>query len=258
MTENQVSEHDAALQALFDYQSRASKYIIETTDLCRTYQMGSVEVHAVRGINLQVHRGEFLVILGVSGSGKSTLLHLIGALDQPTSGKVFIEGLDLSTLDPNQLADVRLRRVGFVFQFFNLMPQLTAQANIELPLKFSDVPNANARRRAQELLTRVGLGGRRTHVPSELSGGEQQRVAIARALANNPRIILADEPTGNLDTKTGAEIIQLLRNLNQTQGLTFVVVGHDKRLTTVADRVIEMRDGMFVGEQVGGGEVTVS
>lgn len=252
MTQAEQPTEDT-LSALFDYQSRTSKYIIEAIDLWKTYQMGPVEVNAVRGINLQVHRGEFLVILGVSGSGKSTLLHLLGALDQPTSGKVYVEGLDLSTLDHNKLADVRLRRVGFVFQFFNLMPQLTAQGNVELPLKFADIPSATAHERARDLLTRVGLGERRDHVPSELSGGEQQRVAIARALANNPRIILADEPTGNLDTKTGAEIITLLRQLNKTQGLTFIVVGHDTRLTTVADRVIEMRDGEFVAEHAGGG-----
>lgn len=253
MTREQPIQSDETLASLFDYQSRTSKFIIEASKLSKTYQMGSVEVQAVRGVDLQVHRGEFLVILGVSGSGKSTLLHLLGALDQPTNGKVYVEGLDLSTLDHNQLADVRLRRVGFVFQFFNLMPQLTAQGNVELPLKFADVPAETAHGRARELLTRVGLGERRTHIPSELSGGEQQRVAIARALANNPRIILADEPTGNLDTKTGAEIIQLLRHLNQTQGLTFIVVGHDRRLTTVADRVIEMRDGEFVSERQGGG-----
>jgi ABC-type lipoprotein export system ATPase subunit len=254
MTEEQPTPIEDRLTSLFDYQSHTSEFIIEASKLTKTYQMGSVEVHAVRGVDLQVRRGEILVILGVSGSGKSTLLHLLGALDKPTEGKVYVEGLDLSTLDHNQLADVRLRRVGFVFQFFNLMPQLTAQGNVELPLKLADVPSANAHGRARELLTRVGLGERRTHVPSELSGGEQQRVAIARALANNPRIILADEPTGNLDTTTGAEIIQLLRHLNQTQGLTFIVVGHDRRLTTVADRVIEMRDGIFIGEHKGGGE----
>ncbi len=257
MTQPQTTQPEEALTSLFDYQSRTSNYIIEATDLCKTYEMGPIEVNAVRGVNLQVRRGEFLTILGVSGSGKSTLLHLLGALDQPTTGKVYVEGLDLSTLDHNQLADVRLRRVGFVFQFFNLMPQLTAQGNVELPLKFADVPSANAQDRARELLSRVGLGERRDHIPSELSGGEQQRVAIARALANNPRIILADEPTGNLDTKTGAEVISLLRQLNQTQGLTFVVVGHDQRLTTVADRVIEMRDGEFVAERAGGGQVKV-
>lgn len=253
----QPIQDDEAITPLFDYQSRTFKHIIEAQNLERTYQMGTVSVRAVRGVNLQVPQGEFLTILGVSGSGKSTLLHLLGALDQPTAGKVFVEGLDLSTLSHNQLADVRLRRVGFVFQFFNLMPQLTAQANVELPLKFSEVPTVNAHRRAQELLEKVGLGDRRHHVPAELSGGEQQRVAIARALANNPRIILADEPTGNLDTNTGAEIIHLLRNLNQSQGLTFIVVGHDTRLTTVADRVIEMRDGEFVAEREGGGQVTV-
>ena len=257
MTEQKPVQTTDPLKALYDYQSHTSDYIIETTNLCKTYEMGPVEVHAVQGVNLQVRRGEFLVILGVSGSGKSTLLHLLGALDQPTKGKAYVEGLDLSTLDHNKLADVRLRRVGFVFQFFNLMPQLTAQGNVELPLKFAEVPTASARGRARELLTRVGLGERRGHIPSELSGGEQQRVAIARALANNPRIILADEPTGNLDTKTGAEIIQLLRELNHTQGLTFIVVGHDQRLTTVADRVIEMQDGAFVSERKGGGEVTV-
>ena len=252
MTQPESTQPEEVLNALFDYQSRTSQYIIEATKLCKTYQMGTVEVNAVRGVDFQVHRGEFLTILGVSGSGKSTLLHLLGALDQPTSGKVFVEGLDLSTLDHNQLAEVRLRRVGFVFQFFNLMPQLTAQGNVELPLKFADVPSTNAQGRARDLLTRVGLSERRDHVPSELSGGEQQRVAIARALANNPRIILADEPTGNLDTKTGAEIITLLRQLNKTQGLTFIVVGHDARLTTVADRVIEMRDGEFIAEREGG------
>ncbi|MFX1300585.1 MAG: ABC transporter ATP-binding protein [Promethearchaeota archaeon] len=257
MTEQKPIQTVDPLTTLFDYQSYTSDYIIETKNLCKTYEMGPVEVRAVQGVNLQVRRGEFLVILGVSGSGKSTLLHLLGALDKPTEGKVYVEGLDLSTLDHNKLADVRLRRVGFVFQFFNLMPQLTAQGNVELPLKFAEVPTSSARGRARQLLTRVGLGKRREHVPSELSGGEQQRVAIARALANNPRIILADEPTGNLDTKTGAEIIHLLRELNQTQGLTFVVVGHDQRLTTVADRVIEMQDGTFVSERKGGGEVTV-
>jgi putative ABC transport system ATP-binding protein len=257
MTQSEPTQPDEAITPLFDYQSRTSKYIIEATNLCKTYQMGTVEVNAVRGVNLQVHRGEFLTILGVSGSGKSTLLHLLGALDQPTNGKVYVEGLDLSTLDHNKLADVRLRRVGFVFQFFNLMPQLTAQGNVELPLKFADVPLDKAHERALDLLTRVGLGERRDHVPSELSGGEQQRVAIARALANNPRIILADEPTGNLDTKTGAEIISLLRQLNRTAGLTIIAVGHDNRLTKVADRVVEMRDGEFIAERAGGGQEAI-
>ncbi len=257
LDQEQPSPISDALTALYDYPSKSIDCIIEAKNLTKTYKMGEVEVKAVRGVDLEVHRGEFLVILGVSGSGKSTLLHLLGALDQPTEGKVFIEGQDLSYLDHNQLANVRLRRVGFVFQFFNLMPHLTAQNNVELPMKFADEPAAKAKAKARELLTQVGLGDRRNHVPSELSGGEQQRVAIARALANKPRIILADEPTGNLDSKTGAEIIQLLRRLNQTQKITMIVVGHDQRLTTVADRVIEMSDGQFISETQGGAEVTV-
>ena len=258
VTENPILEGAPPTAALYDYQSRTSQFTIETLALQKIYQMGSIEVQAVQGVNLQIKRGEFVTILGVSGSGKSTLLHLIGALDRPTEGKVFIEGLDLSTLDNTKLAEVRLHRIGFVFQFFNLMPQLTAQGNVELPLKLSEIPTAATHERARELLTRVGLGERRNHVPSELSGGEQQRVAIARALANNPRIILADEPTGNLDTKTGAEIISLLRNLNKTQNLTFVAVGHDQRLKQVADRVIEMQDGTFIQEYEGGREVTIT
>jgi putative ABC transport system ATP-binding protein len=228
-------------------------FLVEAETLHRTYIMGKVELHALRGVDLQVEPGEFVVILGVSGSGKSTLLHLLGGLDRPTQGRVIIEGEDLSTLSDNQLADVRLQKVGFVFQFFNLMPQLTAQANVELPLFLADVPTTEAQTRATELLTLVGLAERREHRPTELSGGEQQRVAIARALANQPQIVLADEPTGNLDTKTGAEIIQLLRRVNQEQNQTVIVVCHDQRLTEVADRVIEMRDGEFISEKPGGG-----
>jgi putative ABC transport system ATP-binding protein len=228
----------------------ASETAVEAQELHRVYRMGNVEVPALRGVNLKVRRGEFVVILGVSGSGKSTLLHLLGGLDRPSQGRVLVEGQDLSRLSDNQLADVRLRKIGFVFQFFNLMPQLTAQANVELPLHIAEVPAKTAQARAQELLTMVGLTERTAHRPFELSGGEQQRVAIARALANNPKIILADEPTGNLDTANGAEVIQLLRKINQTQGQTVIVVGHDLRLTTVADRVIEMRDGKFVGERL--------
>ena len=227
----------------------ASDTAVEAQELHRVYRMGNVEVPALRGVNLKVRRGEFVVILGVSGSGKSTLLHLLGGLDRPSEGRVLVEGQDLSKLSDNQLADVRLRKVGFVFQFFNLMPQLTAQANVELPLYIAEVPAKRAQTRAQELLTLVGLAERTTHRPSELSGGEQQRVAIARALANDPKIILADEPTGNLDTANGAEVIQLLRKINQSQGQTVIVVGHDLRLTTVADRIIEMRDGRFVSER---------
>jgi putative ABC transport system ATP-binding protein len=231
----------------------SSETALEAQDLQRVYRMGKVEVPALHGVDLKVRRGEFIVILGVSGSGKSTLLHLLGGLDRPTAGRVLVEGQDLSKLSDNQLADVRLRKIGFVFQFFNLMPQLTAEANVELPLYIAEVPAKKAQARAQELLAMVGLVERTTHRPAELSGGEQQRVAIARALANDPKIILADEPTGNLDTANGADVIQLLRKINQSQGQTVIVVGHDLRLTTVADRVIEMRDGRFVGERLQSG-----
>ncbi len=231
--------------------------LIYAQNLHKTYQMGEVEVKALCGIDLKVQRGEFVTILGVSGSGKSTLLHLLGALDKPTQGKIIVDGEDLSTLKDGQLAAIRLHKVGFVFQFFNLMPQLTAQANVELPLYLADRSSQEARIRAEELLMLVGLDERRTHLPTELSGGEQQRVAIARALANNPKIVLADEPTGNLDSKTGSEIIHLLRRVNQEQGQTLVVVGHDQRLTTVADRVLEMRDGQFIAERSGGGKEAI-
>jgi putative ABC transport system ATP-binding protein len=234
----------------------SSAVILEAENLHRIYEMGSVEVGALRGVDLEVHHGEFVVILGVSGSGKSTLLHLLGGLDRPTEGRVFIEGEDLSELSDNQLADVRLRKVGFVFQFFNLMPQLTARANVELPLFLADVPAQEAKTRSTELLDLVGLSERQGHRPAELSGGEQQRVAIARALANQPKIVLADEPTGNLDTATGADIIRLLREVNEEQQQTVIVVCHDQRLASVADRVIEMRDGQFISEKLGkGGKV---
>ncbi len=229
----------------------SSEFILEAENLHRIYEMGSVEVGALRGVDLQVVHGEFVVILGVSGSGKSTLLHLLGGLDRPTEGRVFIEGEDLSELNDNQLADVRLHKVGFVFQFFNLMPQLTAQANVELPLFLADAPVREAHERSSELLALVGLSDRCDHRPTELSGGEQQRVAIARALANQPKIVLADEPTGNLDTATGADIIRLLREVNEKQEQTVIVVCHDQRLTAVADRVIEMRDGQFISERAG-------
>ncbi|MFX1562931.1 MAG: ABC transporter ATP-binding protein [Promethearchaeota archaeon] len=231
-----------------------SEFLVDARDLHRIYVMGETRVHALAGVDLQVREGEFIVILGVSGSGKSTLLHLLGGLDRPTQGLVFVDGQDLSQLSDNQLAEVRLNKVGFVFQFFNLMPQLTAMANVELPLRFADKSKGSMHARSSELLELVGLTQRMDHRPAELSGGEQQRVAIARALANNPKIVLADEPTGNLDTTTGVEIIQLMQQVNKTQKRTFIVVGHDERLTTVADRVFEMQDGRFVRERkIGGG-----
>jgi putative ABC transport system ATP-binding protein len=222
--------------------------IVEAIDLKKTYMLGKVPVEALRGINLKVESGEFLSILGPSGSGKSTLLNLIGALDKPTSGKMIIDGADLSTLTDNQLTDVR-RKIGFVFQFFNLIPRLTAQDNVELSLSIANVNKDERKKRAQDLLETVGLKDRIKHKPAELSGGQQQRVAVARALANNPRFLLMDEPTGNVDSKTAREVIALIRKLNQ-DGVTIIMVTHDQNLSKEAKRTIQMMDGEITSDVV--------
>jgi len=219
--------------------------ILEAKDVKKTYRMGEVLVPALRGVTFTVKEGEFLAILGPSGSGKSTLLHLAGGLDKPSEGKVFVDDTDIFKLSSNELAEVRLRKIGFVFQFFNLLPRLTALRNVELPLTLADVPEKEAIEKAEEMLKLVGLTERINHRPSELSGGEQQRVAIARALINNPKIVLADEPTGNLDTSTGEEIVQLMKRLNEERGQTFVVVTHDPSIAEVADRVLFLKDGVI-------------
>jgi len=219
--------------------------ILEAKDVKKTYRMGEVLVPALRGVTFTVEEGEFLAILGPSGSGKSTLLHLAGGLDKPSEGKVFVDDTDIFKLSSNELAEVRLRKIGFVFQFFNLLPRLTALRNVELPLTLADVPEKEAIEKAEEMLKLVGLTERINHRPSELSGGEQQRVAIARALINNPKIVLADEPTGNLDTSTGEEIVQLMKRLNEERGQTFVVVTHDPSIAEVADRVLFLKDGVI-------------
>ena len=203
--------------------------IVELQRVWKIYRMGRwrrIEVEALRGVDLAVERGEFLAVMGPSGSGKSTLLHLMGCLDRPTKGRVLFEGQDVTRLRPSALARIRNRRVGFVFQSFNLFPALTALGNVELPMIFAGMPRAERIYRAQELLSRVGLGERAKHLPSELSGGEQQRVAIARALANSPDLLLADEPTGNLDTETGRGVLSLLSEANR-EGVTVAVVTHD-------------------------------
>jgi putative ABC transport system ATP-binding protein len=207
--------------------------------------LGKVPVNALRGVNLKVEKGEFLAVLGPSGSGKSTLLNLIGALDKPTEGKVLIEGVDVSTLNDDHLADLR-RRIGFVFQFFNLIPRLTARQNVELSMAIAGLGGDERRKRAGELLEIVGLKERMNHKPAELSGGEQQRVAIARALANNPHFLLMDEPTGNIDSKTAKEIIQLVRELNEDKGVTIIMVTHDQRLSAEAKRTVKMFDGLIL------------
>ncbi len=221
--------------------------IIETVNLKKTYMLGNIPVNALQGVNLSVEQGDFLAILGPSGSGKSTLLNMIGALDKPTEGKVFIEGIDVSKLNDNDLADLR-RRIGFVFQFFNLIPRFTARQNVELPMAITS--RKNRRKRAEELLASMGLRERINHKPSELSGGERQRVAIARALANNPKFLLMDEPTGNIDSKTSNNIIDLVKRLNKNEGVTIIVVTHDQHVASQTRRVVNMLDGLIMQDRV--------
>ncbi|TAN47346.1 MAG: ABC transporter ATP-binding protein [Candidatus Methanoperedens sp.] len=219
--------------------------IIETRDLSKTYLMGKVEVPALRGVNIAIEKGEFVAIMGSSGSGKSTLLNMIGMLDAPTSGRVIIEGTDVSEMNEDQRADFRLKKLGFIFQFFNLFMELTALENVAFPILI--VKKKNFEERAMELLDQVGLSDRAGHKPAELSGGQQQRVAIARALANEPALLLADEPTANLDTKSSGQIINLLMELNKS-GQTIVMVTHETELGKRADRIIWLRDGMVKNE----------
>jgi putative ABC transport system ATP-binding protein len=211
--------------------------------------LGKVPVEALRGVNLKVEAGDFVSILGPSGSGKSTMLNLIGALDKPTSGTLFIDGVDISKLNDNQLADLR-RRIGFVFQFFNLIPRLTAKDNVELSMAIADMNKAERRTRAIDLLETVGLKDRINHKPAELSGGQQQRVAIARALANNPKFLLLDEPTGNIDSKTASEILSLIKKLNVENNVSIIMVTHDQHLAREAKRTVQMFDGQITSEVV--------
>ncbi len=222
--------------------------VVEAIDLKKTYMLGKIPVDALRGINLKVESGEFLSILGPSGSGKSTLLNLIGALDKPSAGRLLIDGADLATLNDNQLTDIR-HKIGFVFQFFNLIPRLTALDNVELSMSIAGINRVERRKRAQELLESVGLKDRMNHKPAELSGGQQQRVAVARALANNPRFLLMDEPTGNVDSKTAREIIALIKKLNE-DGVTIIMVTHDQNLSKIARRTIQVMDGEIASDLV--------
>ena len=225
--------------------------VIRTENLKKTYDLGPVKVEAVRGVSITIKERELVSIMGPSGSGKSTLMHLLGCLDTPTSGKYFLDGTDVSTLGENALADVRNRKIGFVFQTFNLLPHLTVLENVLLPVIYNPQGNLKkAEARAKEMLTQVGLGKRFNHLPAQLSGGERQRVAIVRALINEPVIVLADEPTGNLDTKTGLEIIKILRNLNEERGVTEIIVTHDPSITRFTHRTIHIRDGLIEGEEV--------
>jgi putative ABC transport system ATP-binding protein len=219
------------------------QFVVNAQNLTKVYQMGDVEVHALRGLSVQISKGEVVSIMGPSGSGKSTLMNIIGCLDKPTSGDYFLDGEKVSELNDDQLATIRNRKVGFVFQNFNLLPRASALANVELPLRYSH-NGGKRRQRAKEALEAVGLGDRIYHQPNELSGGQQQRVAIARALVNNPAIVMADEPTGNLDTKSGDEIMDLLLKLNQENGTTLIIVTHDPEVASLTQRVVSIRDGV--------------
>jgi putative ABC transport system ATP-binding protein len=223
-----------------------SDVVVDAKNLTKIYQMGDVEVKALRGLSLQIRRGEVVAIMGPSGSGKSTLMNILGCLDRPTTGEYYLDGESVAHMNDEQLAGVRNRKVGFIFQSFNLLPRATALVNVELPLRYGP-PNGKARRvRAQEALEAVGLADRLSHRPNELSGGQQQRVAIARALVNNPAMVMADEPTGNLDSKSGDEIMELLLQLNQERGTTLIIVTHDPEIANQTQRIIHIRDGEIV------------
>ena len=226
-----------------------NEVIIDARDITKIYQMGDVEVRALRGASLQVSRKELVSVMGPSGSGKSTLMNILGCLDQPTSGEYYLEGLEIDRLDDNKLAEIRGKKIGFVFQTFNLLARTTALTNVELPLIYSGMGGRRRRERAIAALNAVGLSDRVHHRPNELSGGQQQRVAIARALINDPAIILADEPTGNLDSKSGAEIMAIFQRLNEEQGITIIFVTHEPEIAQHTHRIVRIADGRIVDDR---------
>ncbi len=224
--------------------------VVKTENVTRTYKVGSVETNALRGVNLSVQSGEFTALIGPSGSGKTTLLQLIGCLDQPTSGKVYVNGKDVTNLNRNQRADIRAASLGFVFQFFALIPTLTAYENIEMPLLLAGKSASERAERVKYLLEMVDLADRGKNRPDQLSGGQQQRVAVARALATNPALILADEPTANLDTPNGKQVMEVMTRLNKETGVTFIFATHDPRVIQYARRVVTLQDGLIVSDSV--------
>ena len=223
--------------------------VVKLIDVHKTYHTGDVEVHAVRGVSLEIQRGEFVALMGASGSGKSTLMNIVGCLDRPTSGRYVLDDADVSVLDRDQLADIRNHKLGFVFQSFNLLPRTSARENVELPLLYGThrLTHAQLREKADSVLASVGLAGREGHHPSQLSGGQQQRVAIARALVNDPEVVLADEPTGNLDSRTSVEIMGIFQQLNQ-RGITIIMVTHEQDIAAYARRNVVMRDGLILND----------
>ncbi|RPG81050.1 MAG: ABC transporter ATP-binding protein [Crocinitomicaceae bacterium TMED114] len=222
--------------------------LIQVRDVWKTYQVGEQQVHALRGLSMEIGQGEYTALMGPSGSGKSTLMNMLGCLDTPTSGRYHLAGEDVGTLDDNALADIRNRRIGFVFQTFNLMPRYTALENVALPLVYASASKADREARAREVLEQVGLGDRMDHRPNELSGGQRQRVAVARALVNRPDLLLADEPTGNLDTKTSVEIMALFDEIHAA-GNTVVLVTHEEDIAAYARRVVRLRDGVVAADE---------
>ena len=225
------------------------KLVVQAKELTKIYRMGEMEVQALSGASLDIERGETVAIMGPSGSGKSTLMNILGCLDRPSGGDYYLDGENVAQMGDDQLATVRNRKVGFIFQSFNLLPRASALSNVELPLRYSALRGSERRRKAREALEAVGLGDRMDHRPSELSGGQQQRVAIARALVNDPAIVMADEPTGNLDSKTGEEIMDLLLRLNQERGVTLIMVTHDPDVASRTGRIIRIRDGQVEGSK---------
>jgi putative ABC transport system ATP-binding protein len=219
------------------------KAVIHLEKIHKTYHMGDIEVHALRGVSLDIHRGEFVAIMGPSGSGKSTMMNIIGCLDRPSKGQYFLDAEDVSTVDKAGLADIRNKHIGFVFQSFNLVPRTSALENVELPMLYAGVASAERLRRAREALAEVGLSDRERNMPNQLSGGQQQRVALARALVNNPSLILADEPTGALDTRTSVEVMEIFQRLNRQRNLTVILVTHEPDIAQYANRIIQFRDG---------------
>lgn len=223
--------------------------MITIEGMTKVYKMGDIEVHALRGVNVTINKGEFVAIMGPSGSGKSTLMNMIGCLDTPTAGRYALDGIEVASLNDNQLSAVRARKLGFVFQQYMLLPRQTALANVEMPMIYRGIPAADRKKRAALALEIVGMGNRMDHRPNELSGGQQQRVAIARALAGSPAVILADEPTGALDSKTSEEIMHMLTQLNREQQLTIIIVTHEADVAAYADRILTIRDGVIMDDR---------